>query len=144
MDRSPACLIIAAANTWGHGATTDYVGRNKIDAAFLKRFAFLDFDYDPDLEMATCTNKEWCRRVQEVRAKVRDKKIRVLVTPRETYIGERLLAAGLDQLEVENMTIRSGMSDAQWSEVSTHKPLTDAMKIKGNPRNLPGTNIERF
>lgn len=122
IPKNPALHIVAAANTWGHGATNEYVGRNKIDAAFLKRFAFLSWDYDEDLERNTCSNKEWCATVQKVRKRVQEQKIRVLVTPRETYIGERLLAAGLTQSEVEEMTIRSGMTQEQWDKV---KPLKD-------------------
>lgn len=112
------CLIVAAANTWGHGATHEYVGRMKLDAAFLKRFSFLSWDYDEDLELATAPNMQWTRRVQSLRAKVLKKGLRVLVTPRESYIGAQLLAAGIPQDEVEKMTVRSGMTDDQWKEIS--------------------------
>ena len=118
VPRHPGCLIIAAANTWGHGATNEYVGRNKIDAAFLKRFVFLDWPYDEDLERNTCSNKEWCAKVQQVRKNVASAKLRVLITPRETYQGERLLAAGCSQEETERMTIRAGLSDEQWRKIA--------------------------
>jgi hypothetical protein len=117
VERHPDCVVIAAANTWGHGATREYVGRNKIDGATLKRFAFIDWPYDETLELETAPNRTWTKRVQAVRAKVEAKGLRVLVTPRESYIGAKLLAAGLDQDTVENMTIRSGMTDDQWAQV---------------------------
>jgi len=110
--------LIAAANTWGHGATHEYVGRLKMDAAFLKRFAFLSWEYDEQLELDTAPNKKWTMRVQEIRKKVVAKGMRVLVTPRESYIGAQLLAAGIPQSMVESMTIKSGMTDSQWSEIN--------------------------
>jgi hypothetical protein len=116
--RHKDCRVIAAANTWGHGATREYVGRNKLDTAFLKRFAFMNWSYDEELERETCGNPTWAKRVQHVRKAVEKKGLRVLVTPRESYIGSQLLAAGLDQETVEAATIRSGMTDEQWAQVS--------------------------
>jgi MoxR-like ATPase len=44
--------LIAAANTFGLGADTMYVGRNQLDAATLNRFGMttVEVDYDRDLE----------------------------------------------------------------------------------------------
>lgn len=118
VTRHKDCIILAAANTWGHGATREYVGRNKQDTAFIKRFAFLEWAYDYELELATAPNMGWAKRVQEIRKRVESKGLRVLVTPRETYIGARLLAAGIPQDEVEAMTLRSGMTEEQWKQVA--------------------------
>ncbi len=117
IKRHPDCIIVAGANTWGHGATHEYVGRNKLDTAFLKRFAQIAWGYDSDLELATAPNLAWTKRVQAVRAAVVAKGLRVMVTPRESYIGAELLAAGIPQAEVEEMTIKSGMTEDQWSAV---------------------------
>ena len=118
IERHKDCILVAAANTYGHGATHEYVGRMKLDAAFLKRFAFISWDYDEKLELATAPNPTWTKRVQQVRKRVREKGLRVLVTPRESYIGAQLLAAGISQSDVEDMTIRSGMTADQWGQVS--------------------------
>jgi len=115
--RHKDCIVIACANTWGLGATNDYVGRLKLDAAFLDRFVSLAWDVDAALELATSTNKEWTLRVQAVRAKVKAQGIKVLVTPRASYYGAALLEAGLGQAEVEFATLRKGMTDAQWELV---------------------------
>lgn len=119
LPRNPECYIIAAANTWGHGATHEYVGRMKLDQAFLKRFVCLAWDYDNELEMATAPNAAWTWRVQAVRAAVKAKGLRVLVTPRESYFGARLLAAGLSQEVVERMTLQSGMTEEQWKSLAS-------------------------
>lgn len=45
-------IIIAAANTWGHGADRQYVGRQQLDAAFMDRFRAgqTAMDYDREVE----------------------------------------------------------------------------------------------
>lgn len=117
VPRHPDCVIVAAANTWGLGATHEYVGRLKLDAAFLDRFVSLNWEYDDALETSTCGNADWAKRVQDVRSKVKAKGIRVLVTPRASYFGARLLAAGVPQADVEAATLRKGMTDEQWNSI---------------------------
>jgi len=118
-ERHKDCLIIAAANTWGLGATHDYVGRNKLDAAFLDRFVFQDWPIDEALERATSGNTAWFERVVSVRRKVTAMGLKgIMITPRATYFGAALLAAGVEQSEVEISTLRKGMTDEQWRMVS--------------------------
>jgi MoxR-like ATPase len=103
-------VCIMAGNTYGHGANSEYVGRNKIDAATLDRFAFIDFPYDENLEMALAENKEWCKKVQGIRKIVNTKKIRTIVSPRATIMGSQLLKAGLPEDEVMNLVIYKGLN----------------------------------
>lgn len=103
-------IIVMAGNTFGGGGTIDYVGRNKIDAATLDRFAFIYVDYDEGLEEKLAVNKSWCKRVQSFRKLVRDKKVRTIISPRATFNGEKLLASGLTQNQVEEMVIYKGLN----------------------------------
>lgn len=104
-------VAIASANTWGNGATADYVGRNKIDAATLSRFVRVMIDYDEELErdLVGKDNLQWARYVQKVRAAVSKLGVKVLVTPRQTMQGAALLAAGINRDEVERMTVYAGV-----------------------------------
>jgi cobaltochelatase CobS len=104
-------IIVMAGNTFGGGGTLDYVGRNKIDAATLDRFAFIYIDYDEELESSLSTNDWWCKRVQKFRKKAIEKKIRTVISPRATFNGEKLLAAGIDQEKVEKMVIYKGLTE---------------------------------
>jgi len=52
VSRHPNFVAIATANTYGNGATAEYVGRNPIDRAFLNRFATIDIDIDERVEDA--------------------------------------------------------------------------------------------
>ena len=89
-----------------------------MDAAFLDRFVYQDWPIDEALELATSGNPAWCKRVQDVRRKVTQHGIDVMVTPRATYYGASLLNAGIDQSEVELSTLRKGMTDEQWNKVA--------------------------
>lgn len=117
VSRHPDCVILAAANTWGHGANTDYVGRNKLDGAFINRFVPLAWHIDEKLESALAANPAWVSRVRQVRAKVAAKGIKVLITMRASIRGSRLLAAGFSQDRVEQMELRGGMTNEQWESV---------------------------
>lgn len=46
----PNCLVIATMNTWGQGATREYVGRVAQDAALFNEFCSLEWGYDQSLE----------------------------------------------------------------------------------------------
>lgn len=106
----------ACANTWGT-SSTEYVGAMKQDAAFLDRFCPLEWDYDEDLERAMCPNVEWVKRVQEVRARVRAKGIKIIISPRATLQGAALLAGGMLQSKVEARLLRKNMSQEDWNSV---------------------------
>ncbi len=116
--RHPDFICIAAANTWGLGATHEYVGRTKLDAAFLNRFgAKIYWEYDNALETSTCGNPTWAGRVQEVRARIAERGIKVIVSPRSSYDGAALLATGMLLSEVEMLTLQAGMTAEQWAMV---------------------------
>lgn len=117
VERHKDCIVIAAANTWGLGATNDYVGRMKLDAAFIDRFVQISWDIDEALESATCGNEGWSRIVQKVRKNVKAKGMKVVVSPRSSYYGAALLAAGLSLDHVTKMTLRKAMTDDQWESV---------------------------
>lgn len=118
VPRHPDCFIILSANTWGHGATSEYVGRAKQDAAFLDRFVRLPWDYDKRLEASLAPDhKDWVRRVQHLRTRVRAKGLKVLVTPRATVFGAALLRVGFSQERVEQLTVAAAMTPEQWASV---------------------------
>lgn len=118
VSRHTDFIAVAAANTFGLGGTNDYVGRAKQDAAFLDRFVYLTWEVDEILERSTVGNDRWVTRVQHIRAKVHQKGLKVLITPRASYYGAKLLASGLPQADVETMVLRKGMDDSQWASVN--------------------------
>jgi len=61
-------VVIGAANTFGHGANTEYVGRNALDAATLDRFraGMVYMDYSDEVENALVNSdvRAWGLRVR--------------------------------------------------------------------------------
>lgn len=90
--------MIATANTFGYGASRQYVGRNQLDAATLDRFVVLTWDIDEMVEAAMAGDqKKWLAVVRAVRKKVVDElDIRVVISPRATLRGSILLNSGMD------------------------------------------------
>lgn len=92
-------VLIATANTFGHGATAEYVGRNPLDAAFLDRFASLEIGYDNEVEEAMLQSvglepslaTKWLKVVRQCRQNANDFGLRVVVSPRATVHGAKML-----------------------------------------------------
>ena len=102
--------VIAAANTLGRGGKGDYTGRLQLDAATLDRFAVIECEYDESLERIISGNENWARRVQSIRAAVAVAGERLLISPRASINGARLLAAGMNQNDVEELVIWRGVN----------------------------------
>ena len=111
-------ILIATANTFGNGANAQYVGRNQLDSATLDRFVTIEWNYDEPLEMAIASNKDWCGMVQVYRYAVSKLGLRLVVSPRATFQGEKLLASGLKEKDVIKMVITRGASDDQIKKIN--------------------------
>lgn len=101
----PKFRMVATANTYGNGASRQYVGRNQLDAATLDRFAVLDWNIDDKVEAALAgtseDGKRWLKVVRAVRKKVVEElELRVVISPRATQRGATLLAHGMTFEEV--------------------------------------------
>lgn len=69
VEANPDFRIIACANTYGTGASMEYVGRNQLDGATLNRFAILEVDYDKRIEDGVCPDKDiadFCRSFRKI------------------------------------------------------------------------------
>ena len=111
VERHPDFICVAGANTYGRGADRLYVGRTQLDAATLDRFAVLAWDFDEEAELDWTGRDQlaWARRVQMVRAVVQKHAMRVVVSPRASIFGARLLRAGMPQSVVEELELWKGM-----------------------------------
>jgi len=94
IDKHPDFVVIASANTFGHGASAQYVGRNPMDMATLDRFSNILMGYDEDLERSVAGNDLWVDYVQAARRAVEHHKMRHVISPRASIKGAKMLAAG--------------------------------------------------
>jgi MoxR-like ATPase len=76
-------VLVAAANTFGHGADSMYVGRNQLDAATLDRFkvGLITMDYNRDVEQSLAP-QELCEWAWNLRDKIRVNKLRRVMSTR--------------------------------------------------------------
>lgn len=114
IERHPDCIMIGAANTYGTGATAEYVGRNRLDAAFLSRFPVkISWDNDPALEINVTGNAEFARMVQDARTRARAKGLKHLIDSRHMSAGAVLIAQGFTMREAAELTFLAGLNDEQ-------------------------------
>jgi cobaltochelatase CobS len=114
IPRHPDCIIIGGANTHGTGATAEYVGRNRLDSAFLSRFPVrIEWNPDPALELAISGNPEFARRVQAARERARASGLKHLIDARQMQAGAALIAAGFTSDEAADLTYLAGLSKEQ-------------------------------
>ena len=109
VNRHAKFRAVIAANTYGNGADRMYVGANQLDASTLDRFVFFDFGYDEKLEIGLSGNVDWAKRVQEIRAAAFTEKARIVISPRASIHGAKLLAIGWKQELVEERVIWKGI-----------------------------------
>ena len=125
VSKHPDFIAVAAGNTYGNGATAEYVGRNPIDGATLDRFAFFNVDIDESVEDAmlagfglpSATASTWLKAVRQSRQNVATSGLRVIVSPRATANGAGLLAQGMDMDKVYNATVLKGAKQDQVEKI---------------------------
>lgn len=135
--------IVIAANTYGNGADRIYVGANQLDASTLDRFVFFDFGYDEKLELILSGNADWAKRVQDLRKAAMLEKARMVISPRASINGAKLLKAGWTQIVVENRLIWKGIDAELRKRIESHAipvqtPMFSAFtkaEIKAKKRN---------
>ena len=131
VKRHAEFVAIAAGNTYGNGATAQYVGRNPIDAATKDRFVFMDILIDENVEaaMVRATGldadkaSQWLQVVRKCRANVQASGLQIIVSPRAAENGAHLLDAGFSMREVVDMTILKGAKQDQADKVLANVTL---------------------
>lgn len=125
--------FIGAANTFGKGATMDYIGRNAQDEAGRSRWFYIHIEYDEVMEEQIATQFApeeitvgWCKYIRAVRKAVETLSERHIVSPRSTIKGARALAIGIPRDEVEEAVLWHGM-DAE----RKRRVLEEAKKLCG-------------
>lgn len=127
VKRSKDFRIVIAANTYGNGADRIYVGANQLDASTLDRFVFFDFGYDEKLETVLSGNPDWAKRVQAIRKAALEEKARMVVSPRASINGAKLLTVGWKQDVVEERLIWKGIDPELKTRIKSHLRREDTV-----------------
>lgn len=136
VKRHPKFVAIAAANTWGNGATAEYVGRAPIDGATIDRFTMMHVKIDERLETelvrGTGLNMEhgstWLHIVRTARRNVDTHGLKVIVSPRASVGGAKLLAGGFTWQDAVDMRLLKGVKPDVVSKV-----MESVIVPKGSP-----------
>jgi hypothetical protein len=125
--KHPDFVGIATGNTFGSGATMEYVGRNPIDGATIDRFAQLEVPIDEKVEDAMLASvgldaiiaTKWVTAVRKARQNVSESGLKVIVSPRATLNGAKLLRSGAFTMdEVFTATVTKGAKPDQVAKIS--------------------------
>jgi cobaltochelatase CobS len=95
VDRHEDSIIVAAGNTYGHGADRTYAGANQLDGATLDRFAVSKFWIDNDEKLERDNARaEVVDRFHAIRAACKANKLRRIVSTRAIFDASDLVDAG--------------------------------------------------
>ena len=122
--------LVMAANTVGHGATRQYLGRQALDGPFRDRVTFVDWGVDVGLEseiaasicakykLKTSVMEDWVRSVRVFRDAVEQTKLTsVIASPRAVFSGLKLLSVGWPKNEVIDSVIFKGVNGSDRAEI---------------------------
>lgn len=125
IERHADFVIVAAANTWGHGADSLYVGRNRLDASTLDRFvgAKLFIDYDTKLEKAIAAMIAGVDQAEMIVGAIRSLRERIAAARLQRVASTRLVKAVA-------MAVRAGDTvDAAIAEETATWSAADRAKL---------------
>ena len=116
VKRHPSFVAIAAANTWGNGATAEHVGRVAIDGSTIDRFAMVHIKIDERMETELVrgtgirmdVGEQWLNIVRHARRNVDSHGLKVIVSPRASIGGAHLLDSGFSWQETVEMRLLKG------------------------------------
>lgn len=131
IDMHEDFVAIAAGNTYGTGASRQYVGRYQQDAASLDRFVFIEVPYNTSLEttlvLSECTkfgggnaereaSLKFLQYAHSIREVIKELELNHIVSPRATMMAARLYGAygvNQDKKNLADTLIWKGISQDQ-------------------------------
>lgn len=131
--------FVGTANTNLRGAKDGFTARNKLDSATIDRFAVIEWTLDEELEERLTNNDGWLKIVRKCRTVAEQQLDGVVITPRSSYDGAKLLKAGLSADDVIQMTIIKAMGEDE-AEILL-KGITANMKATAE-KHATGKKVE--
>ncbi|MFI5609924.1 AAA family ATPase [Amycolatopsis sp. NPDC051903] len=117
----PDFRMVATGNTYGTGGDRQYVGRQTLDSATLDRFVVIDVPIDEGLEERIARRHapshpdavdELIEEIRDLRETALEKKLPVIISPRASIDGAKLLEAGATVEQVMQWRVIRGLSEA--------------------------------
>ena len=129
--RHPEFYVIAAGNTAGRGANSQYSARSQLDGSTMTRFSMFTMNYSDTVEHQVAHNTAatlnadydktiidaWINEVRSVRTFLAANNSDVIISPRQTQSGAATLAQGATPEEARQENIYGFLSEDQTAQV---------------------------
>ncbi len=129
--------FVGTANTNLRGAKDGFTARNKLDAASIDRFVVIEWELDLILEEKITNNAGWLNIVRKCRLATDEQLDGIVITPRPSYKGAKLLKAGIAIGKVIEWTLVKALGQderdvlmAAFTAEDVKNAATDAGQIK--------------
>jgi MoxR-like ATPase len=103
--------VIGAGNTYGHGASMQYAGRNQLDGATLNRFAIVEIGYSEAIENSMTQDVELIEFVRDFRKAIEKAGINHIVGYRELSRMNKMLHSNLGVKKVIKTCLTKNLED---------------------------------
>jgi MoxR-like ATPase len=147
MHAKGKCPIVVTLNTYGTGATREYVGRNALDAASMDRFnSIIDTNYEKEEQVirAAGFDKAPAESIVEIanriRAKINENQLRVLLSTR------RLIDIA-EIMEANDINMREAFKREFYERLEKHDQQNlnvDIPKTRVGEKVVSAVKIEKF
>jgi len=120
-------FVVAGANTFGTGATAEYVGSTQLDAATLNRFARIPVDYDVEYETAracavlgTTNGAKWMAQITQMRDNRDSHKIQAVISTRDVVGVATMVAGGIKAEDALEWCLLAGLNPDQRNRLTAN------------------------
>lgn len=123
--------VVAAGNTYGIGASAQYVGRSQLDGATLDRFAQVLFDYDSNVESQLASSEELYDFIVDLRKAIDKTDTRAIVSMRATINSSKLSEALSKEELIDDIILKGVPIDDRRmlvKELNADNALTKTLK----------------
>ena len=104
--------FVSTANTVGRGATSKYVGRNKLDSATLDRFAVINFELDEDIELMLCDgDKNFHEAILAMRKYANANYEEVMISQRSAVRLKNLIKEDFELIDALEIAVFKGVDE---------------------------------
>ena len=131
-EKHPDYIAVCCMNTWGNGATSEYVGRYKQDAASMTRFVKVLVDYDRKIEakIAGKKNLDIAQRVWDLRDACESLGIRHVVSTRMIIQGVKGRAVKCNKTDIDRDVLFAGLDEGAVRQLKTK--MNEIARLRSN------------
>lgn len=139
VKRNSNFVMIAACNTFGKGGDGTYTGRNRLDAASLRRFAgsVIAVDYNEDIEKVLCPDNKLRTALTEARYELRKIGSTEILSTGCIKNAYDLVSNGVPFKEISESLALSWPDDLKSIMTKAVKFYSGQSKSKSNPNEIP-------